>query len=224
MKMSPNERRCIRKFDYFIFPLLSLVIFSMFRSVLAEDVVGLENAAESAKAKQVESVKVPASPVELAKFEGANLALNKPVEQSSEYSQGGTAKNAVDGNTDGHFSHGSVTSTSTSPKNLNAWFDIDLGGNKQINTIVIWNRTDCCAERLKNYWVFVSQKPFLRDDTPENLKKSKVVKVKVKGIMPNPYWVLDAKKIKGRYIRVQLDDSAIDEGILSMAEIQVFGK
>jgi hypothetical protein len=39
-----------------------------------------------------------------------------------------------------------------------AWWQVDLGGKKKINQIIIYNRTDCCANRLSNYQVSISDK------------------------------------------------------------------
>jgi hypothetical protein len=39
-----------------------------------------------------------------------------------------------------------------------AWWQVDLGGKKKISQIIIYNRTDCCVDRLSNYQVSVSDK------------------------------------------------------------------
>ena len=101
-----------------------------------------------------------------------NLAKGKIARQSGE--GGGNARLAVDGNTEGNFSSGSVTHTNCNP---NAWLELDLGSIQTIDAIRIWNRTDCCAERLHDYWVFVSEKPFLPTDTvPTLLAREKIWK------------------------------------------------
>src|SRR6185369_7533119 len=91
---------------------------------------------------------------------GANLALGRAASQSSTlagYSSTGAAS-AVDGNTNGSFFGGSVTATNL---DINAWWQVDLGASASIATVVIFNRTDCCGSRLNDYWVFVSNTPFL---------------------------------------------------------------
>ncbi|MFT5527391.1 MAG: hypothetical protein ACI9HK_005373, partial [Pirellulaceae bacterium] len=55
------------------------------------------------------------------------------------------ASNAVDGNHDGRF--GSCSCTKLEP---NAWWEVDLGGVFPIDSVAVWNRTDCCPERLDN--------------------------------------------------------------------------
>jgi hypothetical protein len=39
-----------------------------------------------------------------------------------------------------------------------AWWQVDLGSKKNISQIIIYNRTDCCANRLSNYQVSISNK------------------------------------------------------------------
>ncbi len=61
------------------------------------------------------------------------------------------------------FFEGSVTATNP---DLNAWWQVDLGASASLRSVVVWNRTDCCSERLSDYWVFISDNPFLPTDTP----------------------------------------------------------
>lgn len=56
-----------------------------------------------------------------------------------------TAEKAIDGITSGNFFTGSVTATL--PGNF-VWWELDLGSDREITKIVIYNRTDCCAERI----------------------------------------------------------------------------
>jgi hypothetical protein len=107
-----------------------------------------------------------------------NVAERKPATQSSLFSTGYAAK-AVDGNINGDFKDGggSVTHTmdteASSKQGLhqtNAWWEVDLGTSVPIDSIEIWNRTDGSSGRLRDYWVFVSDKPFAKSDTPSVLK------------------------------------------------------
>jgi hypothetical protein len=97
----------------------------------------------------------------------SNVAQGKAATQSSLLSAAGRASNAVDGNTNGDFMAGSVTHTD---QELNAWWQVDLGTSATISSVEIWNRTDGAAERLTDYWVFVSDKPFGPRDTPVTLE------------------------------------------------------
>src|SRR5581483_9136794 len=99
----------------------------------------------------------------------SNLAEGKSTSQSSTLPgvPGATSGSAVDGNTDGNFYDGSVTATNLDP---NAWWQVDLGSSASIQSIEIWNRTDCCISRLNDFWVFVSDTPFNASDTPSTLQ------------------------------------------------------
>merc|ERR1712106_879504 len=73
-----------------------------------------------------------------------NIAKGKVATQSSTC-HGGPAARAVDGNNSGVWGHGSVSHTCRHA--MNTW-SVTLGLSV-ITKIVIWNRTDCCAERIK---------------------------------------------------------------------------
>jgi hypothetical protein len=144
-----------------------------------------------------------------------NLALHAPARQSS----GVKPELAVDGNTDGDYADGSVTHTGADP---NAWLEIDLGSSQPIGSIRVWNRTDCCQQRLDNFWTFVSDAPFGDADTADVLK----VRAGTWGrqnFAPKRFVEIAADKVSGRYVRVQLSGGAEpDNAFLHIAELQVF--
>jgi hypothetical protein len=147
----------------------------------------------------------------------SNLALGRAASQSSTlpgYATTGAA-GAVDGNTDGNFFDGSVTHTNLE---TNPWWQVDLGASAAVNSIVVWNRTDCCGTRLSDYWVFVSDTPFLATDTPSTLQNRPGTFASHQTTAPNPFSTI-AAVAQGRYVRVQL--SGINN--LSLAEVQVLG-
>ncbi|MGI8746275.1 MAG: discoidin domain-containing protein [Bryobacteraceae bacterium] len=148
---------------------------------------------------------------------GSNLAQGKPASQSSTaYGPDSVAGAAVDGNTNGSFWSGSVTHTNYES---NAWWQVDLGTSATVNSLVIWNRTDCCSSRLTDYWVFVSNTPFNSWDTPANLQYRSGTWNSHQNTAPNPFTTIAAGSAQGRYVRVQL--SGADN--LSLAEVQVLG-
>ncbi len=144
-----------------------------------------------------------------------NLAIGQPATQSSVLPGTPPAGAAVDGNTDGLFFDGSVTATN--PDN-NAWWQVDLGSPASVNSVVVWNRTDCCGSRLNDYWVFVSNTPFLSSDTPATLQNRAGTFSSHQTSAPNPSSSI-AVGAPGRYVRVQLTGA----NYLSLAEVQVFG-
>ncbi|CAC9431985.1 hypothetical protein BPUTSESOX_1040, partial [uncultured Gammaproteobacteria bacterium] len=139
-----------------------------------------------------------------------NLALDKPATESSTDTSSIPlfAGHAADGNTDGEFLNGSTTLTK---KEQGAWWQVDLGSEKKINKIIIYNRTDCCADRLSNYQVSISNKA----DFSTHIYQQDF------HVAPNPKNTikLDAPGKQGRYVRVQL----LDKNYLSLAEVQVMG-
>jgi uncharacterized repeat protein (TIGR01451 family) len=148
----------------------------------------------------------------------SNLALNKPATQSSTLAGYPTASaaSAVDGNQDGNFFNGSVTHTNLE---TNAWWQVDLGGSTTVNSIAIWNRTDCCGSRLADYWIFVSDTPFAAADTPFTLQNRPGVWSSHQTTAPSPSATIPAGA-HGRYVRVQITSA----NYLSLAEVQVMGQ
>jgi putative heme-binding domain-containing protein len=70
---------------------------------------------------------------------GRNVARGGKASQSGT-AHGGDAARAIDGNTSGKYGDGGQTHT---PENSNnPWWEVDLGAEYPINSIVIWNRTD----------------------------------------------------------------------------------
>jgi hypothetical protein len=147
-----------------------------------------------------------------------NLAQGKAATQSSTlpgYATSGAAS-AVDGSTDGNFTDGSVTATTLDP---NPWWQVDLGASTAVGSVVVWNRTDCCTSRLGDYWVFISDTPFLASDPPTTLQNRAGTFASHQTSAPNPSTVIGASA-QGRYVRVQLSSASY----LSLAEVQVFGQ
>ncbi len=137
----------------------------------------------------------------------SSIALNMPATQSS-VANSAPASRAVDGNTDGNWGSGSVTHTNADAQ---AWWQVDLGAMTPINDLVLFNRTDCCWDRLSNFHVSVldagMNEVFRRDFFTAALNPSSDrVPVNVGGI-------------PGRYIRVQLNGT----NVLSLAEVVVNG-
>ena len=76
---------------------------------------------------------------------GEELQKGAAARQSSTH-EGGEAAKAIDGNTEQDFTKGSVSHTN---EQKDPWFVVDLGGVKDISTIKLFNRGDCCGDRLK---------------------------------------------------------------------------
>lgn len=147
-----------------------------------------------------------------------NIALGKPTRQSSD--AGADAKLAVDGNTNGNFSLGSVTHTL---RDVNAWLEVDLGATEPIDSVTIWNRTDCCGYCLRDYWLFISDKPFKASDIASDLRV-RTDTWSQQNFAPNPKGTIMTGGVRGRYVRVQLpgNTQTLKECFLSLAEVEIF--
>ncbi|HSS19547.1 MAG TPA: discoidin domain-containing protein [Pyrinomonadaceae bacterium] len=139
-----------------------------------------------------------------------NLALNKPASQSS-VAFGGVAGNALDGNTNGNASY---THTNN---DFHAWWQVDLGDIYLINQLNLWNRTDCCSDRLSNFYVFVSDDPFTSTDLNTTLNQTDVSAYYFAGTVKSPSKIAIVRP--GRYVRVQLAGT----NYLSISEAEVIG-
>jgi alpha-L-fucosidase len=71
---------------------------------------------------------------------------------------------------------------------------------------------------LKDYWVFVSDKPFEKDQNLEELKKRPDIAKSFQTSIPCPNTTVSFPPAHGRYVRVQLQGT----GYLSLAEVKVF--
>ena len=147
-----------------------------------------------------------------------NLALRKPTRQSSQLGDASSAL-AVDGNHNGDYAAGSVfhTQPEKSP-----WFEVDLGQPETLSVVRIWNRTDCCQDRLSDYWVLLSEQPFPQGSTPATLEQNPRIWRKHVLAVGNPVAIIPMGGARGRYLRVQAESSTSDR-ILHFAEIEVFG-
>jgi YVTN family beta-propeller protein len=144
-----------------------------------------------------------------------NVALGQPATQSSLVS-GGDASHAVDGSTDGNFSDGSVTETSgAAPQD---WWQVDLGAQRRIDFVQLWNRTDCCSANLANFVMFVSNNDMSAETIDQLRADSTVMNRQVGATNALPNISIPVNGF-GRFVRVQLTG----QNTLSLAEAQVFG-
>jgi hypothetical protein len=160
-----------------------------------------------------------------------NIALGKTATQSSEGypgSQVGLASNAIDNNTDGDWSRGSVTyaicnpdparePSSIRPFGNCPWWQLDLGENYNITEIQIWNRTDSDSEQLSNFRIW----------TMPASGKAEEFSPGTKTYDPGQQYPLIFTNNKvARYILIEIVNPKgiqAKDGKLSLAEVKVFG-
>lgn len=144
-----------------------------------------------------------------------NLAQGKGASQSSTY-EVAAAGRAVDGNTNGTYSAGSVTHTASSAQQ--DWWQVNLGKSSRIDLIQLWNRTDCCTDRLQNFHVLISASDMTGRSLADLLSDPKVIQRKVSATTAVSTIGIPVNGL-GQYVRVQL----AGQNFLSLAEVQVFG-
>ena len=80
-----------------------------------------------------------------------NIAINGVATQSSSYASDTPASKAIDGDTN-------AATMSHTQNQINSWWKVDLGSEKEINRVVLWNRTDAIQnqQRLSNFRISIS--------------------------------------------------------------------
>jgi hypothetical protein len=157
----------------------------------------------------------PATAAPKPKAALVNLALRKTATQSSNIGPGypamaGLAAKAVDGKTDGNWGAGSVTATADKGS-ANPWWQVDLGADYNVNKIQIWNRTDCCRERLNNFRIWTRSASGKWEEFAPGLKTYK---------LGEKYPLSFTESKRARYVMVQIPSP---NAILSLAEVEVLG-
>lgn len=96
------------------------------------------------------------------------------------------------------------------------WLLIDLQHDAVIKRVDLYNRLDCCSERLKNFRIHVSNtddvNQFLNAPTCEPEFEGNLKNVEVHHVNCN---------LKGRYVIIYINST---NAILTLCEVEVFGK
>ncbi len=147
-----------------------------------------------------------------------NIAAWGQASQSS-VAYGGDPARANDGNTNQNWGGGSVTHTSQMPADPSPWWEVKLAGTSTIEMITLWNRSDCCWDRLSNFRVAVLS------DARAEVYAEEFFTDGLGYVDPaGPFDIELPAAAAGRYVRVELlGPNSIGLMILSLAEVQVFG-
>jgi len=138
------------------------------------------------------------------------LSQGKTTTQSSNYSTSYPSSSCVDGN---------LTNFNHTAGELQPWWQVDLEVEKQVSSIQLTNRPDCCGNRLKRFRVFVSNTlinsyanaGFVYEyNNAAGLGNGQVINI------PNI-------NKSGRYVRVWVDYTGYGNNYLHFAEVKVFG-
>lgn len=149
-----------------------------------------------------------AAPINVALSSNGGVAT-----QSSTYLPvpGGDADNAIDGDTNGNWNFGDPASNTLShtESEPNAWWKVAFNAPYFISSIDLFNRTDCCADRLNNFSVF------LYDAANVQVWSSPGKSI----IWPQSSTTLAVNSVLASSLKVQLDGT----NYLHLAEVQVMG-
>ncbi|HEX6355931.1 beta-N-acetylglucosaminidase domain-containing protein [Actinophytocola sp.] len=140
-----------------------------------------------------------------------NVSQGKAASQVSDWSTDYVAARSVDGDL---FNFSTTSGGEPQP-----WWQVDLGAPVAVETVEVHNRVDCCAERVADYYVLVSNDPFPAT-LAEALAAPGVVSHHETGQAGRPTTIdLPAT---GRYVRVWLATTTPTE--LNMSEVRVLGR
>ena len=156
--------------------------------------------------------------LDITESQSLNIAEGKTVSASSVLA-GDTSvslDNATDGNTKGNFSDGDLAHTGAASDK--EWIEVDLGELIDISRIKIWNRMDCCQDRLGNVYVLVSETAFADNFDPASgaVASKHQFAANESG---NPEIQVNTR---GRYVRLQKSGDNSGGNAINIAEIQVF--
>lgn len=125
------------------------------------------------------------------------LSVGKPSKKNG--ASGSPAARGNDGNTDGNWNNSSVCETGAVTE---GYWEVDLQAvSPLIETVDIYNRTDCCDDRTINFYVFISEVPFTGTSVAESLAQPGVKSFYTAGKAGRPTTI--ATNVAGRYIRLQ---------------------
>jgi len=152
----------------------------------------------------------------VSKAKKTNLALMMPTGQV-DTAYGGASDRAVDGNTETSFGKGSCTHTK---KTKDPWWWVDLQKDASVSRVMVWNRSDCCGDKLNDFQVRVLDKG-TDMAKPEAWSDSSVCggKNKVDARETGPK-VVNCEKKEGRYVAIDL----MKTEYLVLCEVKVHGE
>jgi len=153
---------------------------------------------------------------------GRNIARSGTATQSSIGFKSPPAK-AIDGNADGSF--GSCSCTNDEP---DAWWELDLGTEMPIDHILVFNRNDCCSERLDHVSVSIlgkDRKPVLASkigDAPFRTIHTLNSKAPAPQASREDYeLILDLAPLQGKLAALQLSSS--QPGLVNSIDAHLLG-
>ncbi|OCT81542.1 hypothetical protein XELAEV_18028365mg [Xenopus laevis] len=145
-----------------------------------------------------------------------NLALRGRATQSSTfynyvYGYLAAAINAIDGNMDTNFYHGSCSYTNN---DMSPWWRVDLLKPHKISQIVVTNRGDCCGDLIDGAQILVG-------DSLENNGNNNPSCAEINYLPNGETQFFECNGMVGRYVNIIIPGK---ETYLTLCEVQVFGE
>uniref|UniRef100_A0A673MIZ7 Uncharacterized LOC107719123 n=1 Tax=Sinocyclocheilus rhinocerous TaxID=307959 RepID=A0A673MIZ7_9TELE len=141
--------------------------------------------------------------------DGKNVALQGRATQISLHGNG-FASNAIDGNKDGVYGHGSCTHT---VNDLNPWWRLDLLKRHKVFSVVITNTVDSVPERLNGAEIRIGNS---LDNNGNNNPRCAVIS----SIHPGFSTTFECDGMEGHYINVVIPGR---QEYLTLCEVEVYG-
>jgi hypothetical protein len=146
----------------------------------------------------------------LADAPAANLARSPGARaRQSSTALGAEATRLVDGNRDGVWANGSMNHTNGV---AGTWVEVDLGAATAVRRVDLYNRLECCGERLSNVTVQVQTAPC---DAAATVLASRTTGVDIVGV----YRLSMGNDPVGRYVCVRANGA----NPLNFGELEVYG-
>ncbi|MGJ8634238.1 MAG: galactose-binding domain-containing protein [Luteolibacter sp.] len=126
----------------------------------------------------------------------------------------GVASRAIDGNTSGVWGDSTTTHTSNT---AGSWWKLDLGEDREIGSIVLWNRDGNAGKRLSNYRISI-----LDSNESDVLTQDYHVSSSFSGT--KEIWTLPSP-VTGRFVKIELLGlNFLNDHFLSLTEVEVFSE
>ncbi|XP_071091127.1 pentraxin fusion protein-like [Haliotis cracherodii] len=154
--------------------------------------------------------------LDVCKFQSLNLALKKPAWMSSFNLLHQVAANAVDGSHGTNMDNGVCSHTNFG--DMSPWFVVDLLGQHSVHNVTIYNRGDCCGERLHDFVIQVYvQNPSRCLSAAFSICKNYT------GTFGSVGNIACDAPVLGRFIRLWKPKIRNGEDVLNFCELEVYG-
>ncbi|CAC5416404.1 unnamed protein product [Mytilus coruscus] len=156
----------------------------------------------------------------------ANVALYRESRQSSIHYEKGlpsVSSLANDGNRHQVYEipHVQLFCSHTMCNEVNYWWAVDIGRVYNVNSVTIYNRQDCCSDRLSDVYIYVYD-PTIATWSSFDQEDGQLC-FYYQGIVPGVYSEACNRNLQGRYVKIYKDYKFNSDGdCLSLCEVEVY--